>query len=70
MPYLAALTLAFFSALNAGITHYGTGAGPVLFNSGYVDQRTWWKLGLIISFINIIIWMGAGFLWWKVLGLW
>lgn len=69
-PYLAALTLAFFSALNAGITHYGTGAGPVLFNSGYVDQRTWWKLGLIISFINIVIWMGAGFLWWKVLGLW
>ncbi len=69
-PYLAALTLAFFSALNAGITHYGTGAGPVLFNSGYVDQRTWWKLGLIISFVNIIIWMGAGFLWWKVLGLW
>lgn len=69
-PYLAALTLAFFSALNAGITHYGTGAGPVLFNSGYVDLKTWWKLGLIISFINIIIWMGVGFPWWKVLGLW
>ncbi len=69
-PYLAALVFAFFSALNAGITHYGTGAGPVLFNSGYVDQKTWWKLGLIISFVNIAIWMGIGFPWWKVLGLW
>jgi DASS family divalent anion:Na+ symporter len=69
-PYLAALTLAFFSALNAGITHYGTGPAPIYFNAGYVDQKTWWILGLIISFANIAIWMGAGFLWWKVLGLW
>ncbi len=69
-PMLAALVLAFFSALNAGITHYGTGAGPVLFNSGYVDQKTWWKLGLVISFVNIAIWMGVGFPWWKALGLW
>ena len=69
-PYLAALTLGFFSALNAGITHYGTGPAPIYFNAGYTDQKTWWKLGLIVSFVNIIIWMGVGFPWWKVLGLW
>jgi len=69
-PYLAALTLGFFSALNAGITHYGTGPAPIYFNAGYMDQKTWWKLGLIVSFVNIIIWMGVGFPWWKVLGLW
>jgi divalent anion:Na+ symporter, DASS family len=69
-PYLAALTLGFFSALNAGITHYGTGPAPIYFNAGYVDQKTWWKLGLIVSFVNIVIWMGVGFPWWKVLGLW
>jgi DASS family divalent anion:Na+ symporter len=69
-PYLAALTLGFFSALNAGITHYGTGPAPIYFNAGYVDLKTWWKLGLIISFVNIAIWMGVGFPWWKVLGLW
>ncbi len=69
-PYLAVLTLAFFSALNAGITHYGTGPAPIYFNAGYMDQKTWWKLGLIVSFVNIIIWMGGGFIWWKVLGLW
>jgi DASS family divalent anion:Na+ symporter len=69
-PYLAALTLGFFSALNAGITHYGTGPAPIYFNAGYMDQKTWWKYGLIVSFVNIAIWMGVGFPWWKVLGLW
>jgi DASS family divalent anion:Na+ symporter len=69
-PYLAALTLAFFSALNAGITHYGTGPAPIYFNAGYMDLKTWWKFGLIVSFVNIAIWMGVGFPWWKVLGLW
>lgn len=54
-PYLAALTLGFFTALNAGITHYGTGPAPIYFNAGYLDQKTWWKLGLIISFVNIAI---------------
>ena len=69
-PYLAALTFAFFSALNAGITHYGTGPAPIYFNAGYMDQKTWWKLGFLISIVNIVIWMGVGFPWWKVLGLW
>jgi DASS family divalent anion:Na+ symporter len=69
-PYLATLSLAFFTALNAGITHYGTGPAPIYFNAGYIDLKAWWKLGLIISFVNIAIWMGIGFPWWKVLGLW
>ncbi len=58
------------SIIAAGITHYGTGPAPIYFNAGYVDQKTWWKFGLIISVLNIIIWMGVGFPWWKVLGLW
>ncbi len=69
-PSLAALTLAFFTALNAGITHYGTGPAPIYFNAGYLDLKSWWILGLIISFANIAIWMGVGFPWWKILGLW
>jgi divalent anion:Na+ symporter, DASS family len=69
-PYIATLCLAFFSSLCAGITHYGTGPAPIYFNAGYVPQSTWWKFGLLFSFINIIIWIGVGFPWWKVLGLW
>jgi len=69
-PVLAALVLAFFSNLFAGMTHYGTGPAPVLFGTGYVEIGTWWRTGLIVSVVNIVIWVGLGGLWWKVLGLW
>lgn len=69
-PYLAALSLGFFSNLNASITHYGTGPAPIFFGSGYIDMPTWWKLGFVVSVANLVIWLGAGSLWWKVIGLW
>lgn len=67
---LAALVLAFFSNLFSSMTHYGTGPAPVFYGAGYVDMNTWWKLGFLISLVNIVIWVGIGGLWWKVLGLW
>jgi len=69
-PMLAALTLAYFSNLNAAMTHYGTGSAPVFFNAGYVSQSEWWRLGLLISVINLAIWMGIGPIWWKLVGIW
>jgi DASS family divalent anion:Na+ symporter len=67
---LAALVLAFFSNLFSSMTHYGTGPAPVFFGSGYVEMGDWWKSGFIISVVNIVIWLGVGGLWWKILGLW
>ena len=69
-PLLAALLLGFFSNLFASLTQYGTAAAPILFGSGNVDIGTWWRLGLLISAVNIAIWVGAGSLWWRLLGLW
>jgi len=69
-PLLSALILAFFSNLFSCLTHYGAGPAPVFFGSGYVSQQKWWMLGFIISIIHILVWFGAGGLWWKVLGLW
>jgi len=69
-PYLAVLSLAYFSNLDASLTHFGTTPAPIYFGAGYVKQRTWWKLGLIVSFITIPIWVIFGFLWWKLLKLW
>jgi len=69
-PLLAALVLAFFSNLFASMTHYGTAPAPILYGSGNVPLATWWKLGALISVVNITIWLGAGSLWWKFLGLW
>lgn len=69
-PYLVALALAFMSNLCMSLTHYAAGPSPIYFGAGYVDQNTWWRLGFIISVINLVIWVGLGSMWWKVLGLW
>lgn len=67
---LAVWPLAFFSNLNAGITHYGTGSAPVYFGSGYVRQGTWWSIGFVVSVVNLGIWLGVGLPWWRAIGLW
>jgi len=69
-PLLAALVLAFFSNLFSSMTHYGTGPAPVLFGSGYVEVGDWWRLGLIVSLVNLPVWLLVGGAWWKMLGLW
>ena len=69
-PYLAALSLAFLSNLMAGLTHYATGAAPIYFGAGYIEQGDWWRLGFILSVFNLFVWIGIGSMWWKVLGLW
>ena len=54
-PYLAMLAFAFFSNLCMSLTHYAAGPSPILFNSGYVPQNTWWRLGFIASVVNLVI---------------
>jgi DASS family divalent anion:Na+ symporter len=67
---LAALVLAFFSNLFSSMTHYGTGPAPVLFAAGYVSLAEWWRLGAVVSIVNVTIWLGIGGCWWKLIGLW
>ncbi|MEY8752568.1 anion permease [Alkalicoccobacillus gibsonii] len=69
-PVLSALLLGFFSNLFGCTTHYGSGPAPAFFGAGYVTQQKWWSLGFLISVIHIVVWLGIGGLWWKVLGLW
>jgi divalent anion:Na+ symporter, DASS family len=69
-PLLAALVLGFSSNLFASLTHYGTAPAPILFSSGHVPLGTWWRVGAIVSIVNITIWVGIGAAWWRLLGLW
>lgn len=69
-PFLAVLSLAYFSNLSASLTHYGTTPAPIYFGAGYTSQRTWWWLGLIASITTIIIWSVVGVAWWKILTYW
>ena len=69
-PLLAALVLGFFSALFSSLTHYGIAPAPIFFGAGYVSLQTWWKVGAILGAVHILIWLGVGGLWWKLLGYW
>ena len=69
-PLLSALVLGFFGNLFAGMTHYGSGPAPVLFGTGYVEIGAWWRIGFLVSVLNLVIWIGIGGVWWKLLGLW
>jgi len=69
-PTLVVLMLAIISSLSAGITHYGTGTGPVYFGAEYVKLKDWWRIGGVLSITNILIWGITGVFWWKIIGLW
>ncbi|HKY69878.1 MAG TPA: DASS family sodium-coupled anion symporter [Gammaproteobacteria bacterium] len=69
-PMLAVLVFIFCSNLFGGLTHYSLSHAPLLFGAGYVHIKDWWKIGFIISLINIIIWSTIGIAWWKLLGFW
>ena len=69
-PFLAAMSLGVISALFGSLTHYATGPAPIFFGSGYIPQGTWWKIGFIMSIVNLIIFIGIGGLWWKFIRLW
>ncbi|MDR3565176.1 MAG: DASS family sodium-coupled anion symporter [Negativicutes bacterium] len=68
--YYIALTLAYMSSICAVLTHYGTAPAPLYFGAGYVDLKTWWKLGFLVSILYIFIYLVIGGAWWKFLGLW
>lgn len=68
--FLAAIFLAYLSNLFGSLTHYGSSPAPVLFGAGYVGVKEWWKVGAIVSAVNLVIWTLVGGAWWKFLGYW
>lgn len=69
-PMVAIFSFAFASNLFGGLTHYGSGPAPLYYGSGYIDLKSFWKTGFILSLFNIVVWLGLGSLWWKLIGLW
>ncbi|WP_367105636.1 anion permease [uncultured Psychrobacter sp.] len=67
-PMLYALILAAAGNIMMTLTHYATGTAPVIFNSNYITLKEWWGIGAIMSVVNLVVWIGAGLLWWKLLG--
>ena len=69
-PMLTALMMAAASNIMMTLTHYATGTSPVIFGSGYTTLGEWWKVGFIMSIVNIVIFALVGGGWWKMLNYW
>jgi len=69
-PGIVVYGFACFANLAACLTHFGTTPGPIFYADGYVSLKTWWKVGAVISVVNLVIWTTVGFGWWKLIGIW
>lgn len=69
-PKLGCMVLAFLTAFCGFITPFSTSSCPIVYNTGYVEQKLWWKVGMIASLVYLIGWGVVGGLWWKALGYW
>jgi DASS family divalent anion:Na+ symporter len=71
VPVLPAVFLIAFAAGYGGmLTHYGGALSPVLFGTGYVDQKTWWKNGAAMAAVSFLINFLVGLPYWKLVGIW
>lgn len=69
-PMGFALIMAGASSIMMTLTHYATGTSPIIFNSGYTTLGQWWLAGLVMSLVNLVVWIVVGGVWWSVLGYW
>ncbi|MDD3352839.1 DASS family sodium-coupled anion symporter [Zoogloea sp.] len=69
-PMAFALLLAAASSIMMTLTHYATGTSPIIFGSGYTTLGQWWFAGLVMSVVNLLVWVLVGGVWWKLLGYW
>ncbi len=69
-PFLTVAVLAYFSNLCACTTNYSTGPVIIYFGLGYAEPGKWFGIGFLMSLFHLVIWLGVGMAWWKVLGWW
>ena len=69
-PLLIVPLIAAFSNLCGCTTNYSTGPLVIYFGMGYVPTGRWFKIGFLVSLFHLVIWLGLGMVWWKLLGWW
>lgn len=67
---MGCMVLAFLTAFCGFITPFATSSCPIIYETGYIDQKNWWKIGGIASVFYLSIWGIVGGIWWKMLGYW
>ena len=69
-PILMVALLAYFSNLCGCLTNYSTGPIVIYFGLGYVSAEKWFKIGFVVALFHLVVWLGLGLVWWKLLGWW
>lgn len=67
---LTAILLGVFANTCSTLTHYACGVSPIFFGSNYITQSEWWRIGFMLSAFHLVIWLGIGIPWMKVIGIW
>jgi DASS family divalent anion:Na+ symporter len=67
---VAAALLGYFSNLCGCLTHYSSGPIIIYHGLGYVAVPRWFRIGFAISLLHLLVWLGLGLPWWKLLGWW
>lgn len=68
-PVAISLLLGFFASYGALLTHYGNGAGLVVFASGYVPQKDFWRVGTCMVVVALVLFFCIGMPYWYLIGL-
>jgi len=69
-PILVVGVIAYFSNLCGCLTNYSTGPVIIYFGNGYVQPLAWFRIGLLVSFYHLVVWLGVGSIWWRIIGWW
>ena len=69
-PFLIVGIIAYFSNLCGCLTNYSTGPVIIYYGNGYVQPMTWFKVGFLVSIYHMVVWLGVGSIWWKIIGWW
>ena len=69
-PMISVAVFAYFSCLCGCTTNYSSGPVIIYFGLGYEKASRWFKIGFLISLIHIVVWLGSGLVWWRILGWW
>ena len=69
-PFLVVGVIAYFSNLCGCLTNYSTGPVIIYFGNGYVQPLAWFRIGFIVSIYHLVVWLGIGSIWWKMIGWW
>ena len=69
-PFIIVGVIAYFSNLSGCLTNYSTGPVIIYFGNGYLPPMPWFKVGFLVSIYHMVVWLGVGSIWWRIIGWW